>query len=182
MTKFWKWRSRNKSIKNWSIEGLPSEKLGVCRNSNTLLSVAPCGNHTTKRTGGKGGYPRIFHFRSEPRAGCSGGIEGRKSGDQWGASGFGPFQSKKNRLGKIRTFDSENRKLESKIGPKTDQKVITQQLGIPSTVGIGKLVSKYTGGSHGGYNEGNCKVGNWGLKPPSFSENFLDFFAYTGHY
>lgn len=135
-----------------------------------------------KEQGEKVGTPEFFIF--DPNPGLAARAELRD--ENLGISGVRPvsarFKAKKNRLGKIRTFDSENRKLESKIGPKTDQKVITQQLGIPSTVGIGKLVSKYTGGSHGGYNEGNCKVGNWGLKPPSFSENFLDFYAYTGHY
>ena len=126
--------------------------------------------------------PQNF-FIFDPNPGLAARAELRD--ENLGISGVRPILARlntKNRLRKTGTFDSENRKLESKIGPKTDQKVITQQLGIPSTVGIGKLVSKYTGGSHGGYNEGNCKVGSWGLKPPSFSENFFDFFAYTGHY
>lgn len=134
-----------------------------------------------KEQGEKVGTPKFFIF--DPNPGLAARAELRD--ENLGISGVRPVSARlkaKNRLGKIGTFDSENRKLESKIEPKTDQKVITQQLGIPSTVGIGKLVSKYTGGSHGGYNEGNCKVGNWGLKPPSFSENFLDFYAYTGHY
>lgn len=134
-----------------------------------------------KEQGEKEGTPEFFIF--DPNPGLAARAELRD--ENLGISLVRPVSARlntKNRLRKIGTFDSENRKLESKIGPKTDRKVITQQLGIPSTVGIGKLVSKYTGGSHGGYNEGNCKEENWGLKPPSFSENFLDFFAYTGHY
>lgn len=134
-----------------------------------------------KEQGEKEGTPEFFIFDPNPGLAARAELRDENLGISW----VRPVSARlntKNRLRKIGTFDSENRKLESKIGPKTDQKVITQQLGIPSTVGIGKLVSKYTGGSHGGYNEGNCKEGNWGLKPPSFSENFLDFFAYTGHY